>query len=92
MESKFGNKAMHNFYNTKNLDRYKNVYEDTTSRIQSVVNLFYVWKGSVTKLLWLELFVFLFCYYVLALLYWHVLILDETSAQIFEMICIYCQK
>ena len=41
----------------KNLDHYKNVYEDTDSRIQAWINLFFVWKGSVTKLLWMDLLV-----------------------------------
>ena len=82
MESKFG----------KNLDMYENVYKDTDSRIQTWINLFCVWKGSVTKLLWQDLLVFLITYFSLSLLYWNVLLPDEASAQYFEMICIFCQR
>ena len=94
MESKFANKEMHNFYKTKksNLDMFQNVYKDTDSRIQAWINLFFIWKGSVTKLLWQDMLFFLILYYALSLLYWHVLLYDETSAQYFEMICIYCDK
>ena len=83
MESKFG---------TDYRSIYKNVYEDTDSRIQAWINLFWVWKGSVIKLLWPDLLVFLIIYFSLSILYWHVLLYDEASAQYFEMICIFCQR
>ena len=82
MDSKFG----------KNLDRYRNVYQDTDSRIQSWVNLWIQWKGSVIKLLWQDLLVFLIVYFSISILYWHVLLYDDASAQYFEMICIYCER
>ena len=85
MDSKFG-------ANGANLDRYTNVYEDTDSRIQTCLNLWIQWKGSVIKLLWFDLLVFLFAYYILSILYWYVLIYDDASAQYFEMICIYCER
>ena len=71
---------------------YKNVYEDTDSRIRSWINLFWVWKGSVIKLLWQDLLAFLIIYFSLSILYWQVLFYDEASAQYFEMICIYCER
>ena len=83
MESKFG---------TDYRGIYKNVYEDTDSRIQAWINLFWVWKGSVTKLLWLDLLVFLTLYFSISTFYWHVILYDEESAQYFEMICIYCER
>ena len=73
-------------------DIYKNVYEDSNSGIQGWINLFWVWKGSVIKLLWPDLLVFLIIYFSLSILYWHVLLYDEASAQYFEMICIYCER
>ena len=88
MESKFRNWAQLG----KDLDMFKNVYEDTDSRIQAWINLFWVWKGSVTKLLWQDLLVFLIIYFSLSILYWQVLFYDEASAQYFEMICIYCGR
>ena len=84
MESKFGL--------GKDLDMYKNVYEDTDSRIQGWINLFWVWKGSVTKLMWQDLLVFLIVYFSISTFYWHVILYDEESAQYFEMICIYCER
>ena len=71
---------------------YKNVYEDTDSRIQAWINLFCVWKGSVIKLLWQDILTFLIIYFTLSILYWQVLFYDEASAQYFEMICIYCER
>ena len=73
-------------------DIYKNVYGDTNSGIQGWINLFWVWKGSVIKLLWQDLLVFLITYFSLSLLYWNVLLHDKASAQYFEMICIFCQR
>ena len=84
MRSKFG----------KNLElrKYRNVYEDTDSGFQSWLNLWMHWKGSVVKLLWADLLLFVIAYFSLSILYWHVLLYDDTSAQYFEMICIYCEK
>ena len=84
MRSKFG----------KNLElrKYRNVYEDTDSGFQSWLNLWMHWKGSVVKLLWVDLLLFVIAYFSLSFLYWHVLLFDDTSAQYFEMICIYCER
>ena len=71
---------------------YKNVYEDTDSMIQGCINLFWIWKGSVIKLLWQDILAFLIIYFSLSILYWQVLFYDEASAQYFEMICIYCER
>ena len=85
MESKFRNWAQLG----KDLDMFKNVYEDTDSRIKAWINLFWVWKGSVTKLLWQDLLLFLITYFFLSILYWHVLLpFNDAGAQYFEMICI----
>ena len=53
----------------KDLDRYTNVYVDTDSRLQACINLWIQWRGSVIKLLWLDLLVFLIAYYTLSILY-----------------------
>ena len=73
-------------------DIYKNVYGDTNSGIQGWIKLFWVWKGSVIKLLWQDLLLFLIMYFFLSILYWYVLLPDDASAQYFEMICIFCQR
>ena len=84
MRSKFGK-------NLK-LHKYRNVYEDTESGFQSWLNLWMHWKGSVIKLLWADLLLFVIAYFSLSILYWHVLLYDDTSTQYFEMICIYCER
>ena len=71
---------------------YTNRYHDTTKRFQGFVKLFMVWKGSVLKLIWHELLVYIISYFTLSLLYRHVFIYDEAVAQYFEMICIYCER
>ena len=73
-------------------DIYKNVYEDSNSGIQGWINLFWVWKGSVTKLMWQDLLVFLIVYFSISTFYWHYIILYDEYAQYFEMICIYCER
>ena len=71
---------------------YTNRYHDTTKRFQGFVKLFMVWKGSVIKLIWHDLLVFILFYFTLSLLYRHVFIYHEPVAQYFEMICIYCER
>ena len=70
-------------------DIYKNVYGDANSSIQACIKLFWVWHGSVIKLLWMDLLGFLIIYFSLSILYWHVLLpFNDEGAQYFEMICI----
>ena len=71
---------------------YTNRYHDTTKRFQGFVKLFMVWKGSVIKLIWHDLLVFIVGYFTVSLLYQHVFLYHEAVAQYFEMICIYCEK
>ena len=71
---------------------YKNVYEDSNSGIQGWINLFWRWKGSVIKMLWQKLFLFLITYFSLSMLYWHILLHDRQSAEYFEMICLFCER
>ena len=51
-----------------------------------------VWKGSVAKLIWHDLIMFLFLYYVLSFLYRFWLIQNEVYREYFEIICIYCSR
>ena len=70
-------------------DIYRNVYGDANSDIQGCIKLFWVWQGSVIKLLWMDLLGFLIIYFFLSILYWHVLLpSNDAGAQYFEMICI----
>ena len=51
-----------------------------------------VWKGSVAKLIWHDLLMFLFLYYGMSSLYRTCLINDEVYREWFEIICIYCSR
>ena len=80
---------------TRNMNRiinYANRYHDTTKRFQGFSKLFMVWKGSVAKLIWHDLAIFLFLYYLIRIIYRHILIKNDASAQYFEMFCIYAGR
>ena len=49
-----------------------------------------VWKGSVAKLIWHDLLVFLLLYYTLSLMYRYPP--TESYREYFEWVCIYCSK
>ena len=51
-----------------------------------------VWKGSVAKLIWHDLIMFLFLYYALSFLYRFWFIQNEVYREYFEIICIYCSR
>jgi hypothetical protein len=51
-----------------------------------------VWHGSVFKLIWLHLLVFIVAFSTLNLLYKHVFMHDDEQREIFEVICIYCSR
>lgn len=52
------------------------------------LKVLYRWRGSIYKLVWLDLLVFLLAYYILSLTYR--LILSEESKRIFEGVVNYC--
>nr|XP_049696885.1 bestrophin homolog 22 isoform X2 [Helicoverpa armigera] len=52
------------------------------------LKVLYRWRGSIYKLVWLDLLVFLLLYYVLNLTYR--LLLDEHSKRVFEGVVNYC--
>ena len=71
---------------------FSNRYEDTERPGQGFFKMMLVWHGSVIKLIWLHLLVFIVAYSVLNLLYRHVFIHDQEMREIFEVICIYCSR
>ena len=75
-------------YSTLKERNYDNVYE-STHRMGMLFDLLCKWKGSVFKLIYLDLFVFIFCYTVLSLLYRYVFYTNDYSRQSFELICFY---
>ncbi|CAH2062785.1 unnamed protein product, partial [Iphiclides podalirius] len=52
------------------------------------LKVLYKWRGSIYKLVWLDLLVFLLVYYILNLTYR--LLLDDTSKKMFEGVVNYC--
>ena len=48
---------------------YTNIYKDTTTRLHGIWHLLLRWKGSVYKLIWYEVLIFLFMYFGLSILY-----------------------
>ena len=71
---------------------YANRYHDTTMRFQGFFKLMMVWKGSVMKLIWHDLLMFVILYSTLSLIYRNILLDHEPAAQYFELICIYSSK
>ena len=51
-----------------------------------------VWKGSVVKLLWPNLLLFLAMHTALSLLYRVVLMPNLKAKEYFEIICVYCSR
>ena len=71
---------------------FSNRYEDTERPGQGFFKMMMVWHGSVFKLIWLHLLVFIVAFSSLNLLYKHVFMHDETQREVFEVICIYCSR
>ena len=51
--------------------------------------LFSVWRGSVIKLIYHNMLIFLLLYYTLQFLYRYVFMEDPYQKEVFEVICIY---
>ena len=74
---------------------YYNSYRGTT-RIGGTLHLLSRWKGSVFRLIWHDVLIFLSCYFSLTLIYRLVLcdgnLVDSIHKQRFELMCIYAQR
>ena len=74
---------------------YYNSYRGTT-RIGGTFHLLSRWKGSVFRLIWHDLLIFIFCYFALAIIYRVVLcdgdLVDSIHKQRFELMCIYAKR
>jgi hypothetical protein len=72
---------------------YANRYTDTSSPADcGFFKLMMVWKGSVFKLLWLDVVVYLVSYFALTLLYRVVFLHVDQYREIFEAVCIYSSR
>ncbi len=71
---------------------YRNMYSDTTKKMNGPRLLFMVWKGSCYKLIWSEFVVFITFYAAISLIYRFILFNDPTMRQFFELVCIYADR
>ncbi len=71
---------------------YRNVYKDTTRRMSGLWRILSMWKGSVFRLIWHELLIFLLAYFLLSLFYRGVLIGYPAARESFEVFCVYAGK
>ena len=60
---------------------YENVYDGTTNKFKSY-RLHLNWKGSVFKLIWHKILVWLVAYSILQLIYWFVLVQNEKGVYV----------
>ena len=67
---------------------YKNVYAATTAK-GVFLTIFCKWTGSVFKLIYHDMIVFLVCYAFLSILYRNVLYYNEYNRKVFELLCFY---
>lgn len=66
--------------------------EVSNAKFGLFLKLLWRWKGSIYRLVLPEMAVYLFLYYLLAILYTYVLKFHETPKMIFQHIAIYCFK
>ena len=71
---------------------YINTYGDTNRAFIGTWNLLMRWKGSVYKLIWHDLLIFMACYFILVLIYRVALIEYPKQKQHFELMCIYAER
>ena len=71
---------------------YVNRYAVTATHFGGFTRLMCVWKGSIIKLIWIDLVMFFILYSILSIIYRHVLLQNEPAGQYFELLCIYCAK
>ena len=57
------------FGDSKSENQYMNLYQDTSKRFNGTWNLLLRWKGSVFKLMWHDLVIFMVIYALLSILY-----------------------
>ena len=80
-----------NFGKTKG-NIYFNNYRETTRFISGSWHLLVRWKGSVYRLVWCDLLIFLALYFTIALIYRAALIHYPIHKQHFELMCIYAAR
>ena len=82
--------SLKNHCSHKNI--YANRYNDTSKRFKGFFDLVLQWNGSVFKLIWHNLLIFMMAYTFLAVLYNFILNQNPVAKEIFELMCIYCGR
>ena len=72
----------------KDYNQYRNVYCGT-AKTGFILTILGKWSGSVFKLIYHDLFVFVILYAFLSILYRNVLYYNEYNRKCFELICFY---
>lgn len=86
---------IHRLQKQKHKNIYANRYIDTSKRFRGFWHLMLKWKGSVFKLIWHDLLVFLAIYMSLMLMYRFVLTQYDDVViykEYFELVCVYCSR
>ena len=71
---------------------YYNNYRETIRAFSGSWNVLVRWKGSVYKLIWHDLLMFVVIYFILAIIYRTVLIHYPEHKQYFDLMCIYAER
>ena len=71
---------------------YSNTYRDTSKSFIGIYKIFLRWKGSVYRLVWHDLILFMAAYFILLIIYRVVLSHFPTHKQHFELMCIYAYR
>ena len=71
---------------------YYNNYRETIRAFSGSWNVLIRWKGSVYKLIWHDLLMFIVIYFILAILYRTVLVHYPEHKQYFDLMCIYAER
>ena len=71
---------------------YYNNYRETIRAFSGSWNVLIRWKGSVYKLIWHDLLMFIVMYFIFAILYRTVLVHYPEHKQYFDLMCIYAER
>ena len=65
---------------------YENQYDGTTDKFKSY-KLHFHWDGSVLKLIWHKILLWLFAYTIIQIVYWFVLVQNEKGTDASNQNC-----
>ena len=71
---------------------YSNTYRDTSKNFLGIYKIFLRWKGSVYRLVWHDLLIFMAVFFVLLVIYRVILVHYPVHKQHFELMCIYAYR